>query len=92
MFSILKSYCQLFWIIITGLTGDRGLSSSAPLGLADAVLGQLPVHLHESLDLLVELLDLGLVLLVHPQVVLQLLLDLEGLATLVTRMSENRSK
>lgn len=50
------------------------------------VLGFGLVHLHQGLDLVVELLDLGSVLLVPPEVDQKLLLDFEGFAALGARM------
>ena len=46
-------------------------------------LGPGPIHLHKGLDLVVEFLYFGLVLLVDSQVVQQLLLDFEGFPTLM---------
>lgn len=49
-----------------------------------------PVHLHQGLDLGVELLDLGLVLFVPFQVIQQLLLDFEGFPTLLASVPVGR--
>lgn len=63
-----------------GLSGGRrrGLRSSVRLGLV-----------HESLDLVVEVMDLGLVLFVPSQVIQKLLLDFEGFPTLMAGMPLN---